>query len=148
VTERDAQTIIRMVEGTWNMNLGSAGREVWAGYLVKQDAEIATQAVAKLAERQRERPTVADVRGMILLVKNSTAAVKPSLASEKQTKLPEWVGVWWWLRNIRDPHELRPLPHQSEPPAPEAMSISEYEQYLREWITAGKPTKGMESLSA
>lgn len=55
--------------------------------------------------------------------------------------IPEWVKVWWWARNAREPREERMFPQQAEPDAPAGafMSKAEYDQLKGEWILAGSP---------
>ena len=49
---------------------------------------------------------------------------------------PEWVQVWWWARNLRNPRELREFPQQS---ANAELGRIDYERLLAEWVAAGRP---------
>lgn len=52
--------------------------------------------------------------------------------------MPEWVQFWTWLRFIRDPPDLTPLPEQQlrEP----ALTTHRYGELKREWVKAGQPS--------
>ena len=51
--------------------------------------------------------------------------------------MPDWVHVWFWLRFLRDPQVMTPLPQQEW--HPEAMSQGVYEKYENEWVQTGAP---------
>lgn len=53
-------------------------------------------------------------------------------------EVPEWAHVWFWMRFLRDPQDMRSLPQQDWF-VEEAMGQSEYEQMHAEWKSAGAP---------
>lgn len=55
--------------------------------------------------------------------------------------IPEWVKVWWWARQAREPREERPFPQQAGPndPADAFISQGAYDELKGEWILAGSP---------
>lgn len=50
---------------------------------------------------------------------------------------PEWVHVWSWCRQARNPRNMRGFPQQEGWDDP--MSTEEYERLRGEWIAAGSP---------
>lgn len=101
--EREAQEIIRMVESAWRVDYGSEGRKLWRQMLYPYDAALATKAAAQLSQRQRERPTVADLRQTILMLRkreieeNSWRELPPEKLSQ-----PAWVKRWERARTAGD----------------------------------------------
>jgi hypothetical protein len=75
VTEREAQEIIRMVESNWSFDLGDA-RALWRDALVRYDAELATQAVARLA-RTRLRGRRPDLPDLLELIEMNAPSLPP-----------------------------------------------------------------------
>lgn len=68
-------------------------------------------------------------------------ARKTGLPEGPRKGIPEWVKVWWWARNAREPREPREFPQQAHPDAPAGAYISqpEYDELKGEWILAGSP---------
>lgn len=64
MTDREAQDIIRMIESNWSFNLEKA-RPMWREQLLPFDAEIATQAVVRLARTSTLKPRLYDVLEVI-----------------------------------------------------------------------------------
>jgi hypothetical protein len=81
VTDREAQELIRMVESNWSFDLETA-RPMWRAQLLPFDAEIATQAIVRLARTQTSRPRLADVLEVIRVM---TPAVPPARFAECET---------------------------------------------------------------
>jgi hypothetical protein len=129
-----------MVESTWRVDFGPEGRKMWKRMLYDHDPVIATDAVAQLSQRQRERPTVADLRGMIQKIVRDR--MPPGLPEPKGKAAPEWAWVWSWCRFFRQPRFLIPFPQQ-EPhvDSSETIAIAKYEELLAEWTEAGKPKR-------
>lgn len=128
-----------MVESTWRVDYGVDGRKMWKRMLYDHDPEIATDAVAKLSQRQRERPTVADLRGMIQkLVRDRMPRGLPE--PKRGEAAPEWVWVWSWCHFRRQPRLLISFPQEEGHVDPtEMISRERYEELREEWITAGSP---------
>lgn len=139
MTEREAQEIVRMVESTWRIDFGQDGRKLWKRMLYDYDAALAVDAAALLSQRQRERPTVADLRAMIQKLRTDRAPKGlPETTGKKG--MPEWVSIWDWCRNHREPRYLLPFPQQ-EPhvDSTETISMEKYDELREEWIKAGSP---------
>jgi hypothetical protein len=60
--------------------------------------------------------------------------------------MPEWVHVWFWLRFLREPQMMTPLPQQEDDP--DKMSDGEYEQLRNEWRRVGAPLTSTKKLLA
>lgn len=60
--------------------------------------------------------------------------------------MPEWVQVWWWLRFMRSPQVVTPLPYQGI--NPDAMSMDEYDGFYDEWTDAGSPRTSVQKIMA
>jgi hypothetical protein len=95
VTDREAHDLVRAIEHLWHLDMGADGRTTWCNSLIQFDNVIASEAILKLSERQRERPTVADVRGMIAKIKReegrshsppNTLAASPASEKTANTK--------------------------------------------------------------
>lgn len=93
--EREAQEIVRMVESAWRVDYGEQGRRLWRDMLLPYGPELATKATAQLAQRQRERPTIADLRQVILSLRRQEIDREGwrELPPEKPIR-PEWVARW------------------------------------------------------
>lgn len=98
MTLREAEVLVDMIDGHWKMYLhvNEASRGMWVDFVQKyDDVEMVTRAVATLAERQPQRPTIADLRGMITKCQADARASLPSLpATEFKRELPDWVKGW------------------------------------------------------
>lgn len=101
--EREAQEIVRMVESTWRVDYGRAGRELWRDMLLPYDPQMATRAVADLSKRQRERPTIADLRQVLVSLKSrETADQAWRELPPAPLPTPEWVKRWKRARAAGD----------------------------------------------
>ena len=139
MTEREAQEIVRMVESGWTVDFGQEGRKMWKRMLYNFDPAIGTEAVIKLSERQRQRPTIADLRGMILKIMTDRTPKGVPLDLPKN-QMPEWVNVWDWCRNERQPRFMLPFPQQEPYVDPtETITPEQYDELREEWIKAGAP---------
>jgi hypothetical protein len=52
--------------------------------------------------------------------------------------MPDWVSVWFWMRFVRDPQVMTPIPQQGI--NPDAMSMDSFDLYEAQWIEVGAPT--------
>ena len=108
--EREAQEIVRMIEAGWSFDLGANGRELWREVLLPYELELATRAVTALAKDLRQRPSVADVRSMILKIKRDEGEQQAwRLLPAAPIPEPEWVGRW---RRARAADDFRIFPEQ------------------------------------
>lgn len=60
--------------------------------------------------------------------------------------IPEWVQVWSWLRFLRGPQDMTPLPQQGDDP--ENMSQERYLELRQEWVDAGRPSMSLRTIVA
>lgn len=109
---REAQTIIRMVESNWHLDLGAEGRELWRSSLEPFDADVATKAVANLARSplpsNRSRPQLSDLRAAIFALERSR--IRPVALTAGRHPKPEWVKRW---QRARDAGDARMFPEQA-----------------------------------
>lgn len=132
-----------MIESAWQCDYGMDGRRLWKQMLYNHEPEIAVAAVARLSERQRERPRVADLRQMITHMKADIRDRTPGIPEPKYgTEPPEWVWVWSWCRHIRAPRFFLPFPQQ-QPHVDETDVINQerYDELREEWIKDGSPRR-------
>jgi hypothetical protein len=94
VTDREAHDLVRAIEHLWHLDMGADGRTTWCNSLIQFDNVIASEAILKLSERQRERPTVADVRGMIAKIKRDRRDTTPAIEPPATNGLPDAVKQW------------------------------------------------------
>lgn len=116
MTEEAALEIVAMIDRHWNMYLlaeGSITAKLWLDFLRQQDDVVMTmKAVARLAEQQSARPTVADLRQMIRQVEGDVRATTPALPEpEYEREMPGWVKGWAVARAKGD---WRTWPEQKE----------------------------------
>ena len=146
MNERDAQDLIRMIESNWHFDLGPA-RSMWRTELMMWDADLATKALVYLGKRQTYKINLADfVQTLEMLNRNlkdevrRAADAKAIEQGRRGYAPPEWVLVWNWIRNYREPKDDRPLPQQADWADPSTvMSMEEYGALREEWVAAGSP---------
>lgn len=107
MTEREAQEVVRMVESNWRFDLGTA-RGLWRSELMPFDAEMATQAVAKLARELHRRPDLSDLRNLLL-------RMSPALPKAVCTTCG---GDLWVLVSTR-PSKTPDAPYEEYAPCPD-----------------------------
>lgn len=78
MNEEDADRLVAMIEAHWGRRVHEA-RPFWMRYLLLQDAELVTLAVARLAEKQADFPKIGDVRDMLGTISGSTPALEAGL---------------------------------------------------------------------
>lgn len=76
MTYGDAEQLRKMIDGHWKLNMDDATCDLWLGYLVEQDADLATAAVARLSKTLRHPPRIADLRE--ILQSSTPKVVKPT----------------------------------------------------------------------
>jgi hypothetical protein len=103
VEDREAQEIVRMVESAWRIDYGPEGRKLWRDMLLPYKPDLAVRATAILSQRQRERPTIADLRQVILSLRKQEIEAEGwrQLPAEKPVK-PAWVKRWEKARAAGD----------------------------------------------
>jgi hypothetical protein len=65
---------------------------------------------------------------------------------KRREETKAWTHVWFWMRFLRDPQVMTPLPQQGI--NPEAMSMDSYELYEEQWTESGAPTTGAHKVLA
>lgn len=146
MNEREAQEIVRMIESNWQMDLGPA-REMWRNELLPHDPDIATKAVAYLARKISLKPRLADLNQVLTMFSRNARADARTEADARALEqgkrgyaTPEWVWVWKWARNDREPQCWRGFPQQLAWADPDTiMNTTEYEALKEEWRNAGRP---------
>lgn len=116
-----------------------------------QDYDVGIVAADELARSQDRFPTIREFRDAYHGVarrrgaeRSQTHGIEPAKASAPGPT-PEWVFVWSWARNRREPPDERNLPqmvdHETGLPfgRDEYMTPAEYEQLAEEWRQAGSP---------
>lgn len=91
MTDREAQELVRAIEHLWQYDMGADGRNTWAEALTPMNSLHASEAVLRLSQRQKDKPTLADVRNMI-------AKVVRDHEHPNNTGLPPAVEVPLWVR--------------------------------------------------
>jgi hypothetical protein len=140
----EAETIRKMIDGHWNLNMNNETSDLWVSVLMHEDAEQATNVVAYLSQKMHYAPKIVDFKEVMRLM-HPPAAPAPfegdALPEYKRgIEAPEWVWVWSWARFHRDPHEERPFPQQSgHVDETEILTMNEYKELLGEWRAAGSP---------
>ena len=142
MTEREAQELIRMVESNWHFDLGPA-REMWRTELVGYEAELGTRAIGFLAKKSHYKINLSDVVQAITMFERNArvddaTATKAIEEGRRGWATPEWVWVWKWARNSRDPIEERSFPQQQGHPD-DSMTTTDYIALRDEWLAAGSP---------
>lgn len=145
--ERDAQTIVRMVESGWSCDFGFQGRTLWCKMLYPYEAELVTQAVVEMSQSPlpggRFKPHISDLHEIILSLRKRLETPRKEIPQERSTGAPEWYHVWHYARLLRDPKDTRSLPQQDGHVDPTTMMpASDYEKLRQEWKKAGSPKSG------
>jgi hypothetical protein len=144
MNEREAQEIVRMIEGNWQMDLGTA-RGMFRDELMQYEVELAIKAVHHLAKRVTYKIRLADLSQTLLMLSRNAKADQRTEQDRRAIEqgkrgyaTPEWVWVWKWARNYRDPQDWRTFPQQDGIPE-FSMATSDYEALREEWVAAGSP---------
>jgi hypothetical protein len=74
VRDHEADQIIDMIREHWNIFMSDPTKQMWKAYLIRQDAELTTKAVARLAMEEGDHPTIADLRHMLPTPQSSLRA--------------------------------------------------------------------------
>lgn len=144
MNRREMQTIVQMLEGHWQMKIEGGTRALWDSFLLAQDAEQTTKAVAYLAKRQHFPPRISDLADALGMFQLSQAVGEQRYELPEPEKYggpaPEWVWVWSWCRYLREPQNMRSFPQQvGHVDDAKMMSMEEYDKLRSEWLKAGSP---------
>jgi len=145
MNEREAFEMVRAIEHLWNYDMGSDGRNTWTQAMMHMPSAHASEAIIRLSERQRQRPTIADVRAMVRHIMSNHAAkeLRPELNAPRE-QTPTWVNVWAWSRWTNNDH--RSFPQQSEYVMAD-MSMDDYHALEAEWVAEGSPKFDVRNLA-
>lgn len=107
----EADVLLGLMRGAWNLYLDEYGVIAWTDFLKQQDVEMATQAYAKLRDSQPQRPTIADMRKMIVKLEVDRRMALPAVEeTEFVREIDPWVKGWVVAR--RRHGDTRVLPEQ------------------------------------
>ena len=96
MTREEAIGMIGAVRGAWpSLYLDDYGMQAWESFFVGRDYDMTMKAYVRLSERQRELPTIADFRGMIIAMEADKIAAMPKIEEVSYVReLPAWVKGW------------------------------------------------------
>ena len=110
--QRDAEELVGQLNSNYRMGLDfdEFGKKMWLRFMLEQNVILASDAVKRICGRQKDRPTIADIRQMIASIAGDRLAAAPALPEPKFVReLPAWVKGWLISRSRRD---LRVWPEQ------------------------------------
>lgn len=147
MNDREAQELVRMIESNWHFDLGEAGRKMWRQEIMLYDAELAAKSLAHLARRASYKITLADLSQTLEMFARNLRADELRAADAKALTegrrgyaTPEWVWVWKWARQVREPTEDRAFPQMRDFADPQTvMPTADYDGLRDEWLAAGSP---------
>lgn len=143
--DEDAREVLGMVKAaTTQFPIGEEVVGFWLNALQPLDAELATKAVLRGVRSWRKFPAWSDFYDIYTAVRRDAEAAareaNDTVDGRRGYAPPEWVLVWSWARNYREPRADRSLPQQDYWADPEdTMTTQEYEALRQEWIAAGSP---------
>jgi hypothetical protein len=111
MTHGEAEGLVGLMKGAWNMYLDDYGMTAWTDFFQDQDFKMATQAYTKLRDSQPERPTIADMRKMIIKLEVDRRMAQPAIEeAEFVREVEPWVVAWAVARYRHG--DMRVLPQQ------------------------------------
>lgn len=96
MNEQQAWDSVLAIEQTWGIELGEE-RQAWADAMLPFDSMSAAAAILKVRDRQRDRPTIGDIRRVIIQIeaeKSPVATLDGDHESEYVRDLPSWIKGW------------------------------------------------------
>lgn len=97
MNEQQAWETVLAVEQTWGISIGEE-RQAWADAMLPFDSMSAAAAILKVRDRQRDRPTIGDIRRVIIEIDAAMASddVRGESAADGQyvRDLPDWIKGW------------------------------------------------------
>lgn len=116
MTDKEAQEIIHLIEGSFTMDLGDGGRSVWRQGLAGKDYAIGLETAVMIARTMNRRPTLKDVLDVIAMRERDQAQTQAKTDEEawrtRAPRPPAWV-FGWAIARYRD-NDLRLWPEQEE----------------------------------
>ena len=111
MTKAEADALLGMIRGAWNMYLDEYGVTAWTDFLKTRDVEMATKAYLHLRDAQPERPVIADLRNMIVKFEVDRRMSLPAIEEPGFVReIDPWVFAWCVARYKHG--DLRILPQQ------------------------------------
>ena len=111
MTRGEAEDLIGLMKGAWNMYLDDYGMVAWTDFFKTQDFEMAMLAYTKLRDSQPERPVISDIRKMIVKLEVDRRMAQPAVEEvEFVRELDPWVIAWCLARYKHG--DMRVLPQQ------------------------------------
>ena len=98
MNEEQAWDTVLSVEQTWGIELGE-DRQIWADAMLSFDSLSAAAAILKVRDRQRDKPTIADIRRVIIEIDSAQlAGSRPTreegLEDQYVLDLQAWIKGW------------------------------------------------------
>lgn len=94
MNEEQAWDTVMAVEQTWGIELGE-DRQSWADAMLPFDSLSAAAAILKVRDRQRDRPTIGDIRRVILEIDAAKGPAPDEQESGVYVRdLPAWIKGW------------------------------------------------------
>jgi hypothetical protein len=111
MTRGEAEALLGVMKGAWDMYLDEYGVTAWTEFLKEQDVDLAAAAYVKLRDSQRDRPTIADLRKMIVKIEVDRKMAQPAIEEAPYVReVPSWVKAWIVARYRH--RDFRVLPEQ------------------------------------
>lgn len=138
----EARELVVILAAATSTRLLNDEKLVWEEQFTPLDADLATRAVMAGRNTWGRFPSWKDFKEAYNAQKRLSEAEAdqrskvPPPEPKRGVQAPEWVWVWNWLRELREPRNMIPLPQQQQP---DSMSVEEYEKLRDEWVAAGSP---------
>ena len=150
--EEAAVVLSTLLAGFHGETLDHDSSNFWYDELERLGDSPCANSVARGLVRNEDRfPSIAHFIECYRLERKrilDAGAVERGLPEPRNTKIPEWVHVWWWIRRFREPRDTRPLPQQVEVADPlRTMTTGQYDDLKGEWSLAGAPRINSEELA-
>ena len=139
MTRSEAEAILGMVTGTWDMQLDADGTGSWMAFLAEHPFAQSMSAYTRLRDRQKERPTIADLRRLII---EATVVVPVEEDVLPPPEVEPWVVAWAVARYKHG--DMRVLPQQK--PGYDALQTAN--PYQRTYVWPDQELMDDEAVSA
>jgi len=145
MNQAEAQDVIDILGAATNSRTFDAKKlELWTSLLTPLDVSVATEAAVKGIRNWEFFPSWAQYYEMYQAVRGDRARAEGMIENEevlrRGEKAPEWVYVWMWARQLREPPEERSFPQQRDWADEETlMNQDDFEALKKEWAEAGRP---------
>lgn len=156
MTETGAKEIVTLLRAATGGRVDDTTIDYFTAALQALDYDVALSTATTGSVVWRFFPSWAEFREIYKTQERLLAPppeiLEPPPFEKRGVAAPEWVRIWGWCRQMRNPRLLIPFPQQGLPEGEPQLSMEEYEQLRQEWISAGRPkpksllglTKGQE----